>query len=374
MGWPIPDIPEQSPLPSPRFSVWAAIMVIMVTMGSLLTLFIGNFSTYGPIFMYGTLPAFLLWVCIFGVALNRYNQSSAAVFAWGEESLETKRQWQRWSRKQLAIVGNVFLSPESDGVANILGDPSKISMYPKKIRPLSNKKQTLDAHLKSLSVELDTQVKGYQNQLYNIYVLKAGGLNTRAVHDAIYEQWDLFPEFVNSFEDVPCFNVDAEFNNLTLVICLQYWPNRMPQKSSEFIAAQLLCTPDFMVSQKYELQAALGRVMPVSIDTLTTDLTMLFDYNKLDVNHIQNVWLSGEAEKNAASIAKYADLNKWVLPEKRPIHYVDLTFGPPGEYAFEISLSMMVDAVRHSSQNQLIIYQKTPSTGWLCLLTKELFS
>jgi len=374
MGWPIPDIPEQSPLPSPRFSIWAGIMVIMVTMGSLLTLFIGNFSTYGPIFMYGALPAFLLWVCIFGVALNRYNQSSAAVFAWEEESLETKRQWQRWSRKQLAIVGNVFLSPESDGVASILGDPSKIPMYPKKMRSLSIRKQTLAEHLKLLSLELDAQIKGYRNHLYNLYVLKAGGLNERAVHDAIYDQWDLFPEFVNSFEDIPCFNVDTDFNNLALVICLQCWPNRTPQKSSEFISAQLLCTPDFMESHKYELQAAIGRVMPVSIDTLPDDLTMLFDYNKLDTNSLQHVWLSGDTEKNAANVARYADLNKWSLPEKRPIHYVDLTFGPPGEHAFEISLSMMVDAIRHSSENQLIIYQKSPSTGWLCLLTRELFS
>jgi hypothetical protein len=114
--------------------------------------------------------------------------------------------------------------------------------------------------------------------------------------------------------------------------------------------------------------------MPASIDTLATDLTMLFDYNNLNHNELRHVWLSGETEKNKASVAKYADLNKWELPEKRPVQYVDLTFGPPGEYAFEVSLSMMVDAVLHSSQNQLIIYQKTPSTGWLCLLTRELFS
>lgn len=114
--------------------------------------------------------------------------------------------------------------------------------------------------------------------------------------------------------------------------------------------------------------------MPLAPGKLSDDLNMLFDYNKLNFNELEHVWLSGDAGDTSVDIALYADSHDWILPKKKPVHYIDLTFGPPGELIFGLSLSMMVEAASKTSQNQLIIYQKPQSSGWMCLITKELFS
>lgn len=374
MGWPIPEIPEQSVLPPPRYSLWIITLVIMLIIGAVAALFIGRYSTYIPILLYGVLPALLLWFCIFGVILNRYEQSGASAFAWHEESQKTKSQWQQWSRKQLAVVGNVLLTPEIDGISSILGEQAKIPMYPQKARPLSGDKQILPARLKEIDNKLESQSSGYRHYLHTIYVLHSSALHRETIQSAVFGQWDLLPEFFSSIEEINEFNIESEVEGVILILCLQNWPNNISQKSSELISAQLISSPEFINTHGYSLLAGLGRLMPLAPGELSDDLNMLFDYNKLNFNELEHVWLSGDAGDTSVDIALYADSHDWILPKKKPVHYIDLTFGPPGELIFGLSLSMMVEAASKTSQNQLIIYQKPQLSGWMCLITKELFS
>lgn len=114
--------------------------------------------------------------------------------------------------------------------------------------------------------------------------------------------------------------------------------------------------------------------MPLTPNNLPNDLDMLFEYNTLNVNDVEHVWLSGDTENTSMAVSIYAESHQWLLPKKKPVHYIDLTFGPPGDLSFGVSLSMMVEAAKSVSRNQLIIYQKPQSSGWLCLITRELFS
>lgn len=374
MGWPIPDIPEKSATPAPRYVFWCTVLAIMVICGSLLALFIGRFSTYAPVLLYGVLPAFLLWLCIFGVVLNRHDQSGASAYAWHTETEVTKSQWQQWSQEQLAVVGNILLTPEVEGVNPVLGPLSEIPMFPQKARPLWGEKQNLSSRLSMIDAQLEKQADGYRQHLYTIYVLYSSGLHRESIESSVFSQWQLMPEFVASVDKIEELNFDHEVKGLALILCLQHWPENRPQKISELISAQLICSPGFIREHKYSLLAGLGRMMPLSPNNLPDDLDMLFDYNTLNVNDVEHVWLSGDTENTSVAVSIYAESHQWVLPKKKPVHYIDLTFGPPGDLTFALSLSMMVQAVRTTSRNQLVISQQPHSSGWLCLITKELFS
>lgn len=374
MGWPIPEVPEKIAIPKPRYGWWFIILALMVAVGSLLALFIGRFNTYTPALLYGALPAFLIWLCIFGLVLNRYDQSGASAYTWHEETQETKRQWQQWSREQVAVVGNVLLTPEAEGVSSVLGPLSEIPMFPKKARPLWGDKQNLASRFNTIDEELERQAPVYRHHLYTIHVLHSAALHRETIRTSIFNHWQLQPEFISSVDDIKELNFECEVKGFALVLCLQHWPENRPQKFSELISAQLFCSPKFFSENKFPLLAALGRMMPLSPEYLHNDLDMLFEYNKLSFNELTHVWLSGETENNSAAVSVYAESHQWSLPKKKPVHYVDLTFGPPGELSFGVSLSMMVEAVRSTSENQLIIYQEPQFSGWLCLITRELFS
>lgn len=374
MGWPIPEIPEKSVLPTPHFGRWVIALLFMLVTGLLIALFLGHFSTYLPALLYGALPAFLLWLCLFGVVLNRYDQSSASVYSWNEESQKTKSQWQQWSRKQLAVVGNVLMTPEAEGVSSILGGLADIPMYPQKARPLWGEKQTLSSRLNLIDSQLEKQATGYRQHLYTIYILCSSRLHRETIESSVYNQWQLVPQFVTSVHEIDALNFESEIHGVSLILCFRHWPENRPQKTSEFISAQLISSPEFVAAHSYSILAGLGRMMPLSPGKLPDDLSMLFDYNKLTVNDVEHVWLSGDTENTAVHVSQYAEAHHWILPKKKPVHYIDLTFGPPGEFALGLSLSMMVEAIRSTHKNQLIIYQESQSSGWMCLVTRELFS
>lgn len=374
MGWPIPEVPEKTTLPAPRYGRWFIVLVTMSVIGSLLALFIGRFNTYIPVLLYGALPAFLLWLCIFGIVLNRHDQSGASAYIWHQETQETKSQWQQWSREQIAVVGNVLLTPEAEGVGSMLGPLSEIPMFPQKARPLWGREHDLAFRLNTIDKDLEQQAPGYGHHLYTIYVMHSTALNRESIRKSVFKRWLLYPKFISSVDSIKELNFECKVKGLALVLCLQYWPENRPQVFSEFISAQLFCSPEFLSKNIFPLLAGLGRMMPLSPEHLHDDLDMLFEYNKLNFSELSHVWLSGDTEINSAAVSIYAEAHQWVLPKKKPVHYVDLTFGPPGELSFGVSLSMMVEAVRSTSQNQLIIYQKPQSSGWLCLITRELFS
>lgn len=138
MAWPIPDIPDKKSLPPPKYWFWIIVLVLMLITGAISSLWFWNKATYAEVFFYGALPALLVWLCLFGVIFNRYEQSIVASRAWDFETERTKAEWRSWSRQQLAVVGNVFFSPEEKGMEALLGELDKVPAFPEKARPLFN--------------------------------------------------------------------------------------------------------------------------------------------------------------------------------------------------------------------------------------------
>ncbi|MEQ9871608.1 hypothetical protein ABRP77_20580 [Pectobacterium odoriferum] len=374
MAWPIPDIPDKKTLPSPKYWLWIIVLILMLIAGAISSLWLWNKETYAKVFFYGILPALLVWLCLFGVMLNRYEQSVVASRAWKLETERTKAEWCSWSQQQIAVVGNVLFSPEEEGMEALLGELDKVPAYPKKARPLFNSPHSFPTLMKETDRELELQYPGYRHFLHSIYVFQSPDRFDEYRNELIFQQWDLIPTSVYSSEILESF-YDAKISDgLILILCLQDWPARSVGESSEFISAQLIASPTFTRQHSLPVIAGITRMMPMEAGQLINELDMLFEYIQPDKENLEYVWLLGTAEKTTAEIMQYATRHQWPLPEKRPLHSIDLSFGPPGEMALPLSLAMMAEAANKTGKDQLLVNQKPQQTGTLCLIARELYS
>ncbi|MCH9407037.1 hypothetical protein [Pantoea agglomerans] len=374
MAWPIPDIPDKKSLPPPKFWFWIIVLVLMLIVGAISSLWIWNKATYAEVFFYGALPAFLIWLCLFGVLFNRYEQSVAASRAWDFEREQTKAEWRNWSRQQLAVVGNVFFSPEEKGMEALLDELEKVPAFPKKSRPLFNSQHSFLDFMKETDRKLELQHPGYRYSLHSVYVYQSPDRIDEKRIELISQQWDLIPNLIYSMTTLDSFYDEKNFDGLVLMLCLQDWPSRRSGQSSEFISAQLLTSSAYAHQHSLPVIAGITRTMPLEEGKLNNELDMLFEYVQPDKHSLEYVWLLGAAEKAATEIMQYATLHHWPLPEKRPLHSIDLSFGPPGEMALPLSLAMLAEAANKTGKDQLLVNQTPQKTGTLCLIARELYA
>lgn len=374
MAWPISDIPLKKKIPAPKYRFWIVILILMLMIGIGSGLWIWDVKTYIKLFLYGIFPSFLIWLCLFGVVLNRYEQSVIYALTWNKEAENTKAAWRSWSRKQLAVVGNILLSPEEKGMDTLLGNLEDVPAYPKKARPLFGTTDNFQQLINDIDKKLEHQRPGYRNLLHSIYVLQAPGRFEKMSNEAIFQQWDLIPVSYHSSKPLELLYESDDFEGLILIICLQDWPNRKAAQSSEFISAQLITSASLAQQLALPAVAGITRMMPLEKGKLIDELDMFFEYNQPDKQDLEYVWLTGAAENTAADIMYYATQHEWVLPEKRPLHSIDLSFGPPGEMILPLSLAMLVEAANKTAKDQLLISQTPQQTGTLCLITRKLYS
>lgn len=376
MGWLIPDIPDKKEPPKPNYRLRGVLFIPMAVAGIFFSLFALNLASYFEVMIYGILPAGLLWMCFLGVSVNRYQQSVNDVLIWREEKEITKKHWQRWSRRQLAIVGNVIFTPEQNGVGALLGESEDIPAYPCKARPLFDSTHNSSVSLLAdIHVRLEGQCSGYHHILHAVYLFSPSWGWDEKIEYAIFQQWGLFPESLTSMDAIrPLY--DNDFDGLILVLCVQLWQEGKEKRSSEFVSAQLISPSSFAQQKSLPVFAGLGRVMPLDPEGITYNMDVLLEYNQLQTNELQHVWVTETDEKLIASIMQYADQRQWQLPKRLPVHLIEHSFGPASEMAFPLALAMLTDAVNITGRDQLIIGQTLPQmkTTQLCLITEKLFS
>jgi hypothetical protein len=374
MAWPIPDIPKKKSLPPPKYWFWIMVLILILIAGAVSSLWFWNMATYFEVFFYGVLPALLIWLCLFGGVFNSYEQSVVASRAWDFETEETKAEWRSWSRQQLAVVSNVLFSPEEKGMEALLGELEKVPAFPKKARPLFNSPHSFLSLMKETDRKLEQQCPGYRHFLHSIYVFESQDRVDIERNELISKQWDLIPNSICSMEFVESLYDANNTDGLILIISLQDWPPGSIRQSSEFISAQLIASPTFARLHSMSVIAGITRMMPMEAGNLINELDMLFEYVQPDKQHLEYVWLMGGAETTAPEIMQYATLHQWPLPEKRPLHSIDLSFGPPGEMALPLSLAMLAQAANKTGKDQLLVNQRPQQTGTLCLITRELYA
>lgn len=368
--WPIPIVPEKITIASLSYKRWGIALISMLIVCAVLGISFWGAEAYKQIMLLLLLPAFFIWLCLFGAALNRYEQSCIALYAWKLETDQTKALWQRWSRQQLSVVGNVILTPEENGAESLLGPLSGIPAYPDKVRPLSHSWDSLRVLSDIIDKQLEQQYPGYRKYLHTVYVLQPTGWDKNYVSQIIFSQWDLLPEVNNSIECMEKFHDNVNFDGLILIISFQCWLTGVPKQSSEMVSAQLISSSAFSRRHAVPVLAGLGRVMSLD-NNIEKDLEMLFEYNQINKRDLRHVWLSGMSGDFISKLMQYADRYKWELPAKHPFYLIDFSFGPPGEMAFPVSLALLVDAAQKTEANQLLIVQVSPQSRLLCLITRK---
>lgn len=376
MGWKIPDIPDKKEAPKPNYRLRGILFIPMAVAGIFFSLFTLNVTSYFEVMFYGILPVGLLWMCFMGVSINRYQQSLNDVLIWNEEKEITKKHWQRWSRRQLAIVGNVIFTPEQKGMGALLGEPENVPAYPCKARPLADvTHHSVASLLADIHVRLEEQCSDYHHMLHAVYLFSSSTGGDEKTEYAVFQQWGLFPEPFTSIDAIsPLF--DNDFDGLILVLCAQLWQEGNEKRESEFVSAQLISSSLFAQQNSIPVFAGLGRVMPLDPEGIAYNMDILLEYNQLQVNELHHVWVTQTDETLVANIMQYADQRQWQLPKRLPVHLIDHSFGPASDMAFPLALAMLTDAANITGQDQLIIGQTLPQTKTmqLCLITEKLFS
>lgn len=368
MQWPVPDIPEKQPYPRPKYRRWGVILFLMLVAGGLLALFFSRVTSYGQMILYGVLPAFFVWLCFFGVIWHRYEKSVNDTLLWNKESERTKLIWQRWCMWQWVIVGNVALTPEKDGIISLLGDYANIPAYPCRARPLHTVLVGLGNRLEYIDSRMEIQCPGYRHFLYSVKVLIPDSSQWASIEQAVYKQWDLYPEYINSVDDIQS---DPEQDRLTLLLCIQDWFTDNGKKYSEFITGQIITSVSFASKHALPVMAGLGRFL--SSDSLTCALDILNEYNRLNNAGLHHIWLTGTDNDDRMSIIQYAGEQQWQLPAKLPCYLLDHSFGPYGPLSFPVSVALIADAAVHTGEIQLLISRQKENAYSLCLITRELF-
>lgn len=370
MSWPIPEIPAKVIVPQPEYVRWVVILLAMTLAGALLAIFPGQATGYDWVFLHGMLPAILLWLCLFGLALHRYEQSVNAALLWHKETERTRQQWQRWSRKQQIVLGYVTLTPEENGVDALTGNPADIPAYPAKARPLFADLSGLNNRLEFINKDLERQCPGYRHHLSNIVVQYQKKQPKEEISLAVYHQWQLYPQYESAPESF-CAGDKHKLPGLQLLICLQDWADGQPEKYSEFITAQLITTNYFASQNSLAVLAGVGRSL--SSESLTGALDMLVDYNRLEKESMRYVWFSGLDADDRTRLVQHITAKQWPLPARKPLISLDHSFGLPGPLMFPVAISLLVAAAQHTGEMQLLISRNEQNMYSLCLITRELF-
>ncbi|MGG4731617.1 hypothetical protein [Leclercia adecarboxylata] len=368
MRWPVPNIPVKHPVSRPMYKKWGGVLFLMIMAGGALLLFSGRVTRYEQVFLYGVLPAFIIWLCSFGVIWHRYEQSVNNALLWNKESERIKLYWQKWCMQQWGVVSNVVLTPEKEGVSALLGDYADIPAYPHKPRSLHILLNGLHNRLEHIDIQLEKQCLGYRHFLFSIQILLPDMQMQHSVSKAVYEQWDLYPEYINSVDDVQS---EAEQKGFILLLSIQDWFTDNNKKHSEFISAQVLTSTSFASKHKLTIIGRVGRVL--SVDSLCEGLDILCKYSRLSNIRLRHVWLTGTHSDDRVKIIQYSRNLPWELPAKLPCHLLDQTFGPSGPLSFPVSVALMVDAAIHTGEMQLLISCQKGKGYSFCLVAREFF-
>lgn len=373
MTWPIPEVPDRKNVSAPKYWFWIMILIIILILWAVFSMWLWKLESYTKFLFYGILPALLFWLCLFGVILNRYEQSVLAIQIWKLEKERTKAEWRRWSQRQLAVVGNVLFSPEEKGMEALLGDADTVPAYPKKYRPLFDSPYDFFEIMKDADLRLELQYPGYRHLLHSIYIFHSPDSFEQYRNESVYQQWNLLPTSIYSAAFLESLYDSDSSGGLILVVCFQGWSPKIIKQSSEFISAQLITSTTFARQHSLPVIAGITRLMPLEKGKLIKELDMLFEYIQPDKDSLEYIWLLGTAEKTPAEIQQYATLHQWLLPEKRPLYSIDFSFGPPGEMALPLSLVMLAEAANKTGKDHLLVNQTLQQTGYLCLITRNLY-
>ncbi|NHB63751.1 hypothetical protein [Photorhabdus sp. RW14-46] len=370
MSWPIPEIPELKAVAPLRYRLWFIILLLILIVGTLVYAVLKDTTDFYHAAIYSSLPSFLVWLLLFGAVLNRYEQYCAAAYAWEEASAETRFQWQQWSRKQLAVIGNIILTPEQQGIAPLLGDAEEIPAFPEQGRALSLPSSDRRQLLAKMDQDFEQQCPGYRSLLRQIYIASD---DHASYESAIYQQWKISILPIINRDEIDKLYDEDDFEGLIMVIAFQCWPSENNKKAySEFVSAQLFSSTKFATQEKLTVLAGMGRTLPSLPGEIIKDLQILFEYNRIDKNNMRHLWITGVTNDVLTELTINSHDSAFNLFTENSVHLIDHTFGPPGPLSIFLASAMLTEAISLTGSDHIVINQLPEGSASLYLMTKEL--
>lgn len=372
MGWPISGLTEY---PQPKWLIWwrwGLLLLIFIATAFGITLYFGSWQADNERLFWLCsllLPAFI-WLIGLAVRINYYLVEARIREAWERTERENIAGWQTWSRMQLPVLAQALLTPEEKGIALLMGDPKNIPAFPKKSRPLHvsspNGAQSAGAFLEQIHQQLEDSYPDYRRNLATIYISPLL-FTDKALTEAIYHQWDLYPQQTESYADLMAELFASPPDLPVMMLSSQYWKNGHKQQYSEMVSAQVVSSSQFIQQMNIKPVVWMGRIMRSAASTLNDDLQQLFSFNRLSTQDPLGIWLSGIDKQNTATLATFAYQRQLSLNPDNPFHLLDLSFAGAGPETGGTLPTVAGTAARMTGALQLSLCQPDKNSEGLLL-------
>lgn len=371
MGWSIPIFAEKSYPSSPKIWFWVLLFVVVQIIAVGIGIFILNYENPRKIVGFCVIPAILFYLLLYLFVGLKYVGSFYLARYWNNKiGTEVIPEWKAWGQKKKMIIGNVLISPEEEGFLSFFQNDTP--WFPDQSRSLFFERSSIEELFYIVQENLEKQCSGWEKYLKHICLVLPENINddTRNLYKAaVYSVW---PDINMQFEHAQDYFSDIyqqEQQELTLVLGVQLWNDLDHElRYSEFVTAQLITDIEYAQQKKLPIIAQLGRLMPITVFSLTQDIQEFFEYGGVEKKTLNQIWLSNEAQNLTAEVTKLAIDNQ--LPQNtKSLQYVDNVFGKTGYLGYLVSLSLAIDKAKESQSSQFIINLPSFSQGILQYVT-----
>ncbi|MDI2091863.1 hypothetical protein [Commensalibacter oyaizuii] len=352
MSWPIPTLTKKELSSPPSLWFWSIFFISLQIIAIIIAIFILNYENPRQIVGLCLIPTILGWVILYVFWALKYIGSSLLTKYWNKEIDKTDSLWKEWGKNKIAILGNAVLTPEKNGVNDLLSDTPPV--FPQKARPLHLHYLPIKELFEDIHQQLQNQYPNYKSNLQEIFLLlpETSSFKETEYQSTIKQQWDDRPcHVLHHIEEIfPIFNNKIETKKIILLLSLQLWDNN--QKSySEFITAQLLSSELFERKQNVNQTGGyIGRHMPLSLHNIKNDFKQFISYGCDDINKIKSIWTN--------NIEDSVNTNIILELEKQQIsvstHNINYSFGPSGPLSLILSIAIALEFAKKQQTEQLV--------------------
>lgn len=371
MGWPIPVFVEKPHPSSPKIWFWVLFFIVLQIIAIGIGIFILNYENPRKIVGFCVIPAILFYLLLYILVGLKYIGSFYLARYWNNKiDTEVIPEWKAWGQKKKAVIGNILISPEEEGLSSFFQDDTP--WFPDQSRPLFFERYSVEELFYIVQEDLEAQCPDWEKYLKHICLVLPENINDDTLNlykEAVYSVW---PDIHIQYQSAQNFFFDIyqqEQQELTLVLGVQLWNDLdHDPRYSEFITAQLITDIQYAQQKELPIIAQLGRSMPVTAFSLTQDIQEIFEYGGVEKKTLNQIWLSKEAQNLTAEVTKIAIDNQ--LPQNtKSLQYVDNVLGKTGYLGYLVSLALAIDKTKESQSSQFIINIPSFSKGILQYVT-----
>lgn len=352
MSWPIPTLTKKE-LPSPpNLWFWGIFFIFLQIIAIIIAIFILNYENPKQIVGLCLIPTILGWIILYVFWILKYIGSSLLVKYWNIKIEKTNSLWKEWGKNKIAILGNAVLTPEENGVSDLLGDTPPV--FPQKARPLHLHNIPIRELFKNIHQQLEDQYPHYTNDLQEIFLLLPKSLSSKEIEyqDTIKQQWNnRSVHILHHIEEVfPILNNKIEIKKIVLLLSLQLWDNHQ-QIYSEFIMAQLLSSELYEKKQNTKpIYGYIGRNMPLPLYNIENDFQQFITYGCDNCHQIKSIWTNNIEESFIPNII--LELKKHKI--SAAAHNINYSFGPSGPLSLMLTITTALEAIKKQQAEQLV--------------------